>query len=283
MGCQVFFVQSAQNAGPHTVVNIYNEHATISFATGPASQVVVQPPGSPALRGGQGSASQQSAWKQLRSLVEGVFPAIKTKLHQQGSTAAAYVRENFWSLLGKSAITGYVYVNYVMFRLIRYLADPERWIYWQRSLSLSQLIEMSHEKIIAELSATQRYRCGGQDASREELLQEVLGQLDEEYHAVSRYLWWSKRIHDVDDVQHRCVVFCEGCIPPVFGVPVGALLRYAVHYCSARRIVYLNDDLLHSTRDTMGRLQYLMTVVLAELRCMEASAAHSQVEGCVVS
>lgn len=199
--------------------------------------------------------------RRMTDFVRHNVPHINAYMKENG--VWDYVVENKWKLGAQAAVFAYCYVNYYLFSLGSYLGTQDRWIHWKPDCSLASLVHMPVEELITEMSALLRIRVKDINKQRDipDIMKAVLEELDEELRAIERYSSFAHAIVMCDDAQRRCVVFCEGAIPPVFGIPVACLVRGLVMSLSARRLFYVNEDFVKSSSEWHHRLSYLKGIV----------------------
>jgi hypothetical protein len=175
----------------------------------------------------------------------------------------AYIKGNRWSLALKSIIGSYLFINYMLFRMVNFLSAPQRWMYWRNDIFLVQLMRMSSADLIQELLETLRLRASLPPDQTP--FQMLFAELDDEICQLQQYSRWVDYITKLSTMQNHCAASVELLLPSFFGVPIGHITGLMINTMSLKNIFYVQHDLVQKTQEYLRRLMYLRRILEEEL------------------
>jgi hypothetical protein len=202
-------------------------------------------------------------WKWIKDGVKGAQRSTDLHVCLRNSSWWSYISAHKWSL-GIKAIGGvYCLLNYRLFSLNAYLAEPGRWFLWKRRVSLIQLIRIPEDELMRELLETMRLKRAQalSESNREDMIQLMIVEIDEELKKMEQYRWYADRLQTCDEFQRQFGVICEGYIPSLGGISWGYMARKVLQVIGIRSCFYLNQRIIDDIPTWMDRLHYLREVL----------------------
>lgn len=79
------------------------------------------------------------------------MPTFYSSLSQKAGATFSWLRHNKLACLTILGVGSFVGLQAYLWYLARYLAKPERWVYWKQQCTVEELYQVGHESILKEL------------------------------------------------------------------------------------------------------------------------------------
>lgn len=216
---------------------------------------------------GQRPGSEGVMQEFSRTVMNHAHPLV-VQAYKATAAVFQYILQHKLAALLHGVAASYVYVNYKLYRLERFLADSQRWCRWSSELSLAQLMLLGNEDVRGRLlnDARMRYECGSAEkniCSKEGIIQRIMDEIRREREVLEAYRQMIAYVDVLDSVQKRCLAFCDGALGHFCGVPLASLIRGVMARVNVTALFYLHASLMRDVRELEVRLDYLLDLLRA--------------------
>ncbi len=212
----------------------------------PGSEVPIQPP------------SPTQTIQAIQKSESPVQPTIQTKAIY---SVPEFYRNNYGKATIVVAITGYLYVLYLVSSLQRYLTDPKRISLWFSEYDLNKLVllEPEHMKELIIQEFINIYQVSDQKSLKNGVLR-FLNDMELELKNLARYERISGIINSLSLITENC---CSPfCYLARTALPAAGLILDIVPSFSINNLFFINNKLKIAIQERISRIHYYKNIFL---------------------